>query len=81
MRFEPLSALVAADHGLADLEIIIKDAPGYLLPGGWLLLEHGWQQGELVRNLFIRHGWRQVATCRDYGDNERLTLGQWSCVE
>lgn len=81
VRFEPLSALVAADHGLADLEIIIKDAPGYLLPGGWLLLEHGWQQGELVRNLFTRHGWRQVATCRDYGDNERLTLGQWSCEE
>lgn len=81
VRFEPLSALVAADHGLADLESIIKEAPGYLLPGGWLLLEHGWQQGELVRNLFTRHGWQQVATCRDYGDNERLTLGQWSCVE
>jgi release factor glutamine methyltransferase len=75
VRFEPLSALVAADNGLADLHTLIKDAPRYLLPQGWLLLEHGWQQGAAVREIFARYGWQQVETCRDYGDNERLTLG------
>jgi release factor glutamine methyltransferase len=78
VRFEPLSALVAADNGLADLHTLIKDAPRYLLPQGWLLLEHGWQQGAAVREIFARYGWQQVETCRDYGDNERLTLGRRS---
>ena len=76
VRFEPLSALVAADNGLADLHTLIKEAPRYLLPQGWLLLEHGWQQGAAVREIFARYGWQQVETCRDYGDNERLTLGR-----
>ncbi len=76
VRFEPLSALVAADHGLADLQTIIGDARNFLLPGGWLLLEHGWQQGAAVRALFSRYGWQEVETCRDYGGNERLTLGK-----
>lgn len=76
VRFEPLSALVAADNGLADLHTLIKDAPRYLLPQGWLMLEHGWQQGAAVREIFARYGWQQVETCRDYGDNERLTLGR-----
>lgn len=76
VRFEPLSALVAADNGLADLHTLIKNAPRYLLPQGWLLLEHGWQQGAAVREIFARYGWQQVETCRDYGDNERLTLGR-----
>lgn len=76
VRFEPLSALVAADNGLADLHTLIKDAPRYLLPQGWLLLEHGWQQGAAVREIFARYGWQQVETCRDYGDNERLMLGR-----
>jgi release factor glutamine methyltransferase len=76
VRFEPFSALVAADNGLADLHTLIKEAPRYLLPQGWLLLEHGWQQGAAVREIFARYGWQQVETCRDYGDNERLTLGR-----
>ena len=49
MRFEPGSALVAADHGLADLAAIVRQAPHHLQPQGWLLLEHGWQQGERAR--------------------------------
>lgn len=76
VRFEPLSALVAADNGLADLQTIIRDAWQFILPGGWLLLEHGWQQGEAVRALFNDYGWQQVETCRDYGGNERLTVGK-----
>jgi len=76
VRFEPLTALVAANDGLADIEHIITTAREHLVPGGWLLLEHGWTQGEAVRALFSAAGYASVETCRDYGGNERLTLGK-----
>ncbi|MEG0006404.1 MAG: peptide chain release factor N(5)-glutamine methyltransferase [Aeromonas sp.] len=75
VRFEPRSALVADEQGLADIRLIVAQAPAHLLPGGWLLLEHGWQQGEMVRQLLLQHGYHEVASVRDYGDNERVTLG------
>lgn len=77
VRFEPSSALVAQRHGLADLAAIVQQAPHYLQPQGWLLLEHGWQQGESVRALLQAAGFISVATRRDYGDNDRVTFGQW----
>ncbi|CAI2498566.1 TPA: peptide chain release factor N(5)-glutamine methyltransferase [Serratia fonticola] len=76
VRFEPGSALVAADQGLADLAAIVQQAADYLEPQGWLLLEHGWQQGETVRTLLNAAGFIAVATHRDYGGNDRVTLGQ-----
>ncbi|MGF6421358.1 release factor glutamine methyltransferase [Lelliottia sp. 489] len=76
VRFEPLTALVAANDGLADIEHIITTAREHLVPGGWLLLEHGWTQGAAVRSLFSAAGYASVETCRDYGGNERLTLGK-----
>ncbi|MDU5453654.1 peptide chain release factor N(5)-glutamine methyltransferase [Pseudescherichia vulneris] len=76
VRFEPRSALVAADRGLADLAWIIEQGRAFLLPDGWLLLEHGWQQGEAVRALFAKNGYQNVETTRDYGGNERLTAGR-----
>lgn len=78
VRFEPLTALIAANAGLADLDHIVTTSRKHLLPGGWLLVEHGWTQGEAVRALFATAGYTAVETCRDYGGNERLTLGQWS---
>ena len=77
VRFEPLTALVAAREGLADLEHIVTTSRQHLLSGGWLLVEHGWTQGEAVRALLTEAGYAGVKTCRDYGGNERLTLGQW----
>ena len=77
VRFEPLSALVANDTGYADLRHIIELAPSYLNSNGALLLEHGWQQGEKVRSIFQENHWEMVETVRDYGDNERVTLGFW----
>ncbi|HHP5489942.1 TPA: peptide chain release factor N(5)-glutamine methyltransferase [Aeromonas veronii] len=75
VRFEPRSALVADDAGLADIRHIVAHASAYLLTDGWLLLEHGWDQGEAVRQLLRDGGYREVATVRDYGDNDRVTLG------
>ncbi|PIF21683.1 peptide chain release factor N(5)-glutamine methyltransferase [Candidatus Pantoea floridensis] len=77
VRFEPLSALVADDQGLADLRFIIHTAPQWLQPGGWLLLEHGWQQGAAVRAMMMQHNYQMVSTVDDYGGNPRVTLGQF----
>ena len=54
VRFEPRSALVAGEQGLADIRLIVADAPAHLCPGGWLLLEHGWEQGAAVRQLLLQ---------------------------
>ena len=78
VRFEPLTALVAANEGLADIVHIVTTSRQHLLPDGWLLVEHGWTQGDAVRDVFIAAGYRAVETCRDYGGNDRLTLGQWA---
>lgn len=78
VRFEPRSALVAADTGLADLRTLIEQSPDWLQPGGWLLLEHGWQQGDAVREQMRQQGYRAVETINDYGGNPRVTLGQFS---
>lgn len=76
VRFEPASALVADDQGLADIKIIASCAGNYLADNGWLLLEHGWQQGEAVRQILRKNSFCQVETCQDYGGNDRVTLGQ-----
>lgn len=75
VRFEPRSALVADDEGLAALRHIAQRARPYLAPGAWLLLEHGWQQAEAVRQLLQELGYTSVATRRDYGEQERVTYG------
>ncbi len=77
VRFEPLSALVADSEGMADLEHIIHTARDYLMSEGWLLLEHGYQQGEAVRQCLAAAGYRHVETRQDYGGNDRVSLGQW----
>lgn len=78
VRFEPASALVAESAGLADLTHIIQSATAYLDEGGWLLLEHGWQQAEDVQNVFTQAGYCDISTVKDYGGNDRVTLGQWN---
>lgn len=77
VRFEPKSALVAGNYGLADIEILVSDARDFLEPNGWLILEHGWRQGPQVRQLFQDAGFTEVSTAKDYGDNERLTSGRY----
>lgn len=76
VRFEPLSALIADNCGLADIEWIAQQAWNYLLPGAWLLVEHGYDQARAVRELFAQRGYTQVSSLRDLGHNERVTCGQ-----
>ncbi|EGA66534.1 peptide chain release factor N(5)-glutamine methyltransferase [Vibrio brasiliensis] len=81
VRFEPLSALVADEKGLADIKHIATQARSYLAKQGWLMFEHGYEQGEAVRELLISLGYDQVATYKDYGDNDRVTIGQYSSLK
>lgn len=76
VRFEPLSALVADDNGLSDIKIICAKSGSYLKPNGWLLIEHGYDQGDVVRNIFISNYFTEVKTLTDLGGNERVTLGK-----
>ena len=78
VRFEPSSALVAGIDGLDDIRLIIEQAPEHLLAGGWLLLEHGFDQAEAVRELLVQRGFATVESRRDLGGHQRISLGQWS---
>ncbi|WP_201590829.1 peptide chain release factor N(5)-glutamine methyltransferase [Psychrobacter fozii] len=73
---EPISALSAPNHGLADIEHIVQTASQYLRAGGLLAIEHGFDQGAQVRQLFLDNGFESVHTVKDYGNNDRVTLGQ-----
>lgn len=76
VRFDPDSALISPGNGLDDIRHICAQAQNHLRAQGWLLVEHGWQQGEAVAAIFRENGFEQIQTCRDYGDNDRVTLGQ-----
>lgn len=77
VRFEPHSALVAGADGLDDIRILVREAPTHLLPGGWLLLEHGYDQGAAVRALLQARGFDEVATWTDWAGQERVSGGCW----
>ena len=73
---EPISALSAPNHGLADIALIVKQAPQYLNAAGLLAIEHGFDQGLAVRQLFLDNRFESVHTVQDFGGNDRVTLGQ-----
>lgn len=77
LRFEPRSALMAGAEGLDALRIIIAQAPDYLLSGGWLLLEHGYDQGEAVPALLHERGFVAVTDHQDSAGLSRTSCGQW----
>ena len=76
VRFEPLSALVADNKGLADIEQIACLAPAYLNSAGGLLLEHGYDQGKAVREILEAAGFSQVKTYQDLAGQDRVTTGR-----
>jgi release factor glutamine methyltransferase len=76
LRCEPRGALVAGATGLEALRQIVSGAPAHVVPGGWLLVEHGCDQGAAVRDLFASAGLAEVATHRDLAGLERATVGR-----
>ncbi|EFV93666.1 peptide chain release factor N(5)-glutamine methyltransferase [Lautropia mirabilis ATCC 51599] len=77
LRFEPPQALAAGPDGLDDLRIIIGGAPAHLSPGGWLLLEHGYDQEAPVQALLRDAGFAEVFTRRDLAGQPRVSGGRW----
>ncbi|HEY6528064.1 MAG TPA: peptide chain release factor N(5)-glutamine methyltransferase [Cellvibrionaceae bacterium] len=77
VRFEPASALVAEHSGLQDLLLIIDQAPNFLIPGGWLLLEHGWQQADAVVAALTARGFKHAHCRADLNQQPRMSLAQW----
>lgn len=77
LQHEPQSALVSGPDGLDDLRHLIAESPTYLLPGGWLLLEHGHDQAQRVRELLERAGFEAVTSRTDLAGIERCSGGRW----
>ena len=76
LTHEPITALTAGPDGLDDIRQIIRDAKSNLKPGGWLLLEHGYDQADAVSQLLTQAGYAQVQTRKDLGEQNRCTGGQ-----
>ncbi|WP_299263257.1 peptide chain release factor N(5)-glutamine methyltransferase [uncultured Psychrosphaera sp.] len=80
VRFEPLSALTAADNGLSDIKKIVSQAKDYLHDNGLLIIEHGNTQGEAIRDVFIQNGYRNTSTIKDLSENDRITVGYFKLM-
>ncbi|MDB4837803.1 peptide chain release factor N(5)-glutamine methyltransferase [Marinomonas sp.] len=80
VRFEPHSALVAGNKGMADIEHIIVTAPAYLKTDGYLVFEHGYDQAVAVGERLREVGFSNIKSFQDLGGNDRVTLGQWSYI-
>ncbi len=77
LRFEPHNALVSGSDGLAAIRHLVQQAPAYLRPGGWLLLEHGATQGAPCRALLQQRGFSDICTHLDLAGLDRLSGGSW----
>lgn len=77
VRFEPRSALVSEEQGMADIRLIAAGARVFLTESGILAVEHGWEQGEAARKIFSEAGYTGVETRLDYAGRERITLGRF----
>ncbi|UTW00435.1 peptide chain release factor N(5)-glutamine methyltransferase [Marinomonas rhizomae] len=76
VRFEPKSALVADNHGMADIEYIIQVAPRFMKQGAYLMFEHGYDQAIAVQTCFVEAGFIAVESFQDLGGNDRVTIGR-----
>jgi len=77
LTHEPLAALASGADGLADLRLIVAQAPAHLRPGGWLLLEHGWDQAAPTTALLAQAGFEDLATRHDLAGHGRCSGGRW----
>lgn len=81
VRFEPHSALTAGADGLDDIRVIVEQAPAYLYAGGWILIEHGHEQGRAVCALLKQHGFRETNTLPDLAGLDRVSVGRLQTCE
>ena len=77
LPYEPIGALVAKENGLSDIQYLISEAKNYLYSNGWLGLEHGFDQGDKVRQMMSEHGYQNIQTIQDLAGIDRLSVCQW----
>jgi len=77
LRHEPLTALTPGGDGLGDLQTLIDAAPQHINDGGWLLMEHGWDQAEAIAARLAARGFAQAALRRDLAGRPRASGGRW----
>ncbi|MCV2357429.1 peptide chain release factor N(5)-glutamine methyltransferase [Paucibacter sp. TC2R-5] len=77
LKHEPIGALTPGGDGLSDLQQLIEGAPAHLLPGGWLLLEHGYNQAPAVAEALRARGFAELGLRRDLGGQPRVSAGRW----
>lgn len=78
VRYEPKTALVAADSGLADIKVIANKARKFLNAGGFLYIEHGFEQSLAVKQILADFAYSEIETIKDYSNNDRITLACYS---
>lgn len=78
VKFEPKTALVAADNGLADIKIIARQACAFLNSTGSLYIEHGFEQSHAVQRILMDLAYSDVQTIKDFNGNDRVTLARYS---
>lgn len=76
VRFEPMSALASGIDGLDDIRQIVVESQRCLKSGGWLMVEHGYNQADKIQQLFIETGFSDVSSQQDFGGNDRVTMGK-----
>jgi len=76
LRFEPITALASGKDGLNAIRKIVQQAGAYLDDKGWLMLEHGYNQGDAVSSLLEKSGFSSIETLNDLSENDRITIGQ-----
>ena len=77
VRFEPLSALTAGKTGMDDINQITAESKKYLSSNGWLLFEHGYDQGELVYNCLNHYNFQEISQLNDLSGHIRITTGHY----
>ena len=77
LRFEPRIALTPGSNGLSAIRMISQQSEAMLLDGGWLMFEHGWDQGPATRDILSADGYLEVETIKDLQGHDRVTLGRY----
>ena len=80
LEVEPIDALVAGPSGTEAIQHIIKNAKNYIKPSGWLFIEHGFKQAEIVKDLFKNNSYQHIENAKDIHGVHRVTFGQYSIV-
>jgi release factor glutamine methyltransferase len=76
LRFEPRSALCPGTDGLSAIREISQLAQAILVDGGWLMFEHGWEQGPATRQVMKEAAYTRLETLKDLQDHDRVTVGE-----